>query len=69
MELMRVSVVIAVAVSARLRLERCLFTGDAQPQFFHHPVQYVVVRITQPAGTELQSDVAITEVIGGAGQQ
>jgi|ERR1019366_6405958 hypothetical protein len=51
-----------------LRLEGCLFYLHPQAQAANHVVKDVIVVIAQPSTADLQCNVAITQVIGGAEQ-
>ena len=59
----------AVVVRPPLGLERRLLDSHHKPQPAHHVVKHMVVRVAQPAGTDLQCDVAIAEMVGGARQR
>lgn len=64
-----VAVVVAVAVvGAGLGLERAELLPDLEAEGSHHVVQDVVRLIRERAWSDLQSDVAIAEVVGSASQ-
>ena len=65
---MVVPVVMTAAVSAGFRFERRLLANYVQTEFSHHAIQDVIMQVTQPAGAELQGDVAVAEMVGGARQ-
>ena len=56
-------------VGAGFGLERRLFDRDLKTESLQHLVEHVIVAVAQPARTDLQCDVPIAQMIGGAGQQ
>jgi hypothetical protein len=56
-------------IRPRLRLERQIFHHHLQPQTPHHVIEHMIVTVSQPELSELQRNVAVAEMIGGAGQQ
>ncbi len=63
-----VRVVVASAVGTVLRLERRLDGLHRGAELFEHGFQHVVVEQAQPAVADLQGDVTVAQVVGGAGQ-
>ncbi|MNT61626.1 hypothetical protein D3C72_1992840 [compost metagenome] len=58
----------AAAISAVLGLEWRFDGFYLRTKLFEHRLEHVIVEQTQPAIADLQGDVAVTQVIGGAGQ-
>ncbi len=60
---------VATGVGTVFRLERRLFHRHRQAQATHHGIQHMIMLVTQPAITDLQRNMAITQMIGGAHHQ
>ncbi|CNJ54196.1 Uncharacterised protein [Mycobacterium tuberculosis] len=58
----------AAAIGTVFRLERRFEGLGGSAQLVKHGLEYVVVEQAQPAIPDLQGDVTIAQVIGGAGQ-
>ncbi len=61
-------VVVAAAVGAVLRLVGRLDRFDPGAELFEHGLEHIVVGQAQPAVAQLQGDVAVAQVVGGAHQ-
>ena len=60
--------VMAAAVGTVLRLERRFDGFDLRAELLEHRLEHVIVEQTQPAIADLQRNMAIAQVISGAGQ-
>src|SRR5690606_38178385 len=60
--------VVAATVGTGFRLEGRLDRFDAGAELFEHRAQHIVVGQAQPTVAELQGNVAVAQVIGGAHQ-
>src|SRR5690606_31760202 len=60
--------VVAAAVGTGFRLERRLDRFDAGAELLEHRAQNIVVGQAQPTVAQLQGNVAVAQVIGGAHQ-
>jgi hypothetical protein len=58
--------VVAVAIGARLGLERRFDMRDARAQPAHHFLEHMVLHDAQEARPHLEGDVAVAEVVGDA---
>jgi len=56
------------AVSARLGFEGPLFYDNRQAQRTDHVIENVIVPVGQPVLTDLQGDMPVAKVVGGASQ-
>ena len=61
-------VAMPVFIRSRLGFKRCLLYryGKAKPT--HHVVQHMIMLVAHPVGGDLQRNVAIAQVVAGAGQ-
>ena len=61
-------VAMTVFIRSRLGFKRCLLYryGKAKPT--HHVVQHMIMLVAHPVGGDLQRNVAIAQVVAGAGQ-
>ena len=67
---MAVAVAVGIAgVCTRFRFKRQRGVCDLQPELTQHVVEDVIVVIAQLTWHDLQRDVAVTQVIAGAGEQ
>ena len=57
------------AVSTRLRLKRGLPRGDDEAEAAHHRIEHMIAQPAKAPWLDLQGDMPVTEVIGGAGKQ
>jgi hypothetical protein len=57
---------LSARVGAGFRLERRLFVRHREAELFDHRVEHVVYEVAEESVPDLEGDVAVSEVVGGA---